>query len=269
MPVKTMARPRSSAASITSASRIEPPGWITAVAPASAAAMQPVGEGEEGVGGHDRALGAAAALARSLRGVLALSGGDARGIDAAHLPGADADRGARPWHRRWRSTSRAWRRGRRRAGRRSSALVGARLVTTLRSRAADAAGVARLHQKPAGQRPHDQPRRRRVGHAAGQQQAQVLLRREQRRAPRHRRPGAITTSVKRSPSAAAVAGVQRPVHRDDAAEGRDRIAGERALARPSARSSRHRHAAGIGVLDDDDRRLVELGRTARRRRRCR
>src|SRR6476620_5538192 len=37
-PVKTMARPFSSAAAITSASRIEPPGWTTAVAPASAAA---------------------------------------------------------------------------------------------------------------------------------------------------------------------------------------------------------------------------------------
>ena len=57
MPVKTIASPASSAAAITSSSRIEPPGWITAVAPASAAVQQAVGEGEEGVGGHDRALG--------------------------------------------------------------------------------------------------------------------------------------------------------------------------------------------------------------------
>ena len=40
MPVNTIARSRSSAAAITSASRIEPPGWITAVAPASAADVQ-------------------------------------------------------------------------------------------------------------------------------------------------------------------------------------------------------------------------------------
>ena len=34
MPVKTMAMPRSSAAAITSSSRMLPPGWITATAPA-------------------------------------------------------------------------------------------------------------------------------------------------------------------------------------------------------------------------------------------
>ena len=39
MPVSTMASPAASAAAITSSSRSEPPGWITAVAPASAAAI--------------------------------------------------------------------------------------------------------------------------------------------------------------------------------------------------------------------------------------
>ena len=34
MPVKTIARPAASAAAITSSSRTDPPGWITAVAPA-------------------------------------------------------------------------------------------------------------------------------------------------------------------------------------------------------------------------------------------
>ena len=38
MPVKTMAMPASSAAAITSSSRIEPPGWMTAVAPFAATA---------------------------------------------------------------------------------------------------------------------------------------------------------------------------------------------------------------------------------------
>ena len=45
LPVKTMAMPRSSAAAITSSSRIEPPGWIIAVAPASAAAISPSANG--------------------------------------------------------------------------------------------------------------------------------------------------------------------------------------------------------------------------------
>ena len=36
MPVKSIAMPCSSAAAITSSSRIEPPGWITAAMPASA-----------------------------------------------------------------------------------------------------------------------------------------------------------------------------------------------------------------------------------------
>ncbi len=47
MPVNTMASPASSAASITSASRIAPPGWITAVAPASAIACNPSGKGKK------------------------------------------------------------------------------------------------------------------------------------------------------------------------------------------------------------------------------
>ena len=74
MPVKTMARPRSSAAAITSSSRIEPPGWITAVAPASAAASEAVGEREEGVGGDHRALGQRLRQARGLRGFGGLAG---------------------------------------------------------------------------------------------------------------------------------------------------------------------------------------------------
>ena len=47
MPVKTMARPASSAAAMTSSSRTEPPGWITAVAPASTAASRPSAKGKK------------------------------------------------------------------------------------------------------------------------------------------------------------------------------------------------------------------------------
>ena len=81
---------------MTSSSRIEPPGWMTAVAPASIADKQPVGEGEEGVGGDDRALGQRLGQAGGLGRVERLARGDARGIDAAHLAGADADGGAVP-----------------------------------------------------------------------------------------------------------------------------------------------------------------------------
>ena len=42
-----MARPFSSAAATTSSSRTEPPGWITAVAPASATASRPSAKGKK------------------------------------------------------------------------------------------------------------------------------------------------------------------------------------------------------------------------------
>ena len=46
MPVNTIATPAASAAAITSASRSEPPGWMTAVAPASIAATRPSANGK-------------------------------------------------------------------------------------------------------------------------------------------------------------------------------------------------------------------------------
>ena len=45
-PVNTIAIPSRSAAAITSSSRVEPPGWATAVAPACAAASIPSGNGK-------------------------------------------------------------------------------------------------------------------------------------------------------------------------------------------------------------------------------
>src|SRR6476660_926238 len=46
-PVKIIAIPCSSAALTTSASRMEPPGWMTAVMPACAAAARPARNGEK------------------------------------------------------------------------------------------------------------------------------------------------------------------------------------------------------------------------------
>src|SRR6266704_2822148 len=47
MPVNTIASPSRSAAAMTSVSRTEPPGWITAVAPALAASSTPSGNGKK------------------------------------------------------------------------------------------------------------------------------------------------------------------------------------------------------------------------------
>ncbi len=84
MPVNTIAMPCSSAAAITSSSRIEPPGWITAVMPACGGVVDAVAEREEGIRGHHRARDREARM-------LGLDRGDARGVDAAHLAGADTD----------------------------------------------------------------------------------------------------------------------------------------------------------------------------------
>ena len=123
MPVNSIAMPCSSAAAITSASRIEPPGWITAVMPWLGGHVDAVAEREEGVRGHHRAAHLELRRPR-------LDGGDAAGIDAAHLAGADADRRARRARTRWRWTSRTWPRARRTAGRRSSCVRGLRACVT-------------------------------------------------------------------------------------------------------------------------------------------
>ncbi len=56
--------------------------------------QQAIGEGEEGVGSDHRAFGQRRRELHLLGRVFRLAGGDARGIDTAHLSGADADRGA-------------------------------------------------------------------------------------------------------------------------------------------------------------------------------
>ena len=92
-PVNTMAMPCSSAALITSSSRIEPPGWITAVAPASIAASSPSANGKERVGGDHRAFGQRLGELQLARAASSPCGRDARRIDPAHLSRADADGG--------------------------------------------------------------------------------------------------------------------------------------------------------------------------------
>ena len=94
MPVKTIARPASSAAAITSSSRIEPPGWITAVAPASTAASRPSAKGKKASEATAEPIVRGSRPAGFLGRVLRLPGGDAGGFEPVHLAGADPGGGA-------------------------------------------------------------------------------------------------------------------------------------------------------------------------------
>ena len=114
--------------------------------------------------------------------------------------------------------------------------------------------VAPLHQEPARHLPPGQPRRPRIRQAAGHQQPQVLLRREDpRRALRdlgrdHHLGENLRDRRRRRL-------VQHPVERDDAAESRHPVAVEgRLVGLQQARPPRH--AAGVGVLDDRAGRAV-------------
>jgi hypothetical protein len=88
-PVKTMASPAASAAAITSASLTDPPGWITAVAPASAAARRPSGKGKKASEATTEPSRASRA-AQFLGHAAGLERGDGGAVEPAHLPGADA-----------------------------------------------------------------------------------------------------------------------------------------------------------------------------------
>ena len=87
MPVNTIAIPAASAAAMTSASRIEPPGWMTAVAPASIAATSPSAKGKKASEATTEPLRARRRPAGSARRVLGLARGDrARNRRATSAP---------------------------------------------------------------------------------------------------------------------------------------------------------------------------------------
>ena len=94
MPVKTIASPASSAAAITSSSRIEPPGWITAVAPASTAASSPSAKGKKASDATAEPIVRGSAQPAFSAASLRLPGGDPRRFEPVHLAGADAGGGA-------------------------------------------------------------------------------------------------------------------------------------------------------------------------------
>ena len=130
----------------------------------------------------------------------------------------------------------------------------------LQRRLVEDAAVAVLHQEPARDRADGQRSRARIGQRAGDQQPQVLLRRDDRQR--------LVVGLRRDDDLgedlddlSRRRGVEAAVQRDDAAEGRDRIAGERLFV-GLEQGRADRDAAGVGVLDDGDRRAfgrIELG----------
>ncbi len=92
MPVKTIVTLWASAASITSWSRMEPPGWMTAVAPAAIAARRPSAKGIEGFRSNRRTLRQWLDKAHGLGSIFRLLRSDAGRVHAAHLTGADTGR---------------------------------------------------------------------------------------------------------------------------------------------------------------------------------
>ena len=118
--------------------------------------------------------------------------------------------------------------------------------------ARDPAIVAILMEDPAGNHADRLPGARRIGQTIDQQQTQILLRREQlaRAFVGTRRDHDFGEDMADRLCRGAV---QRPVDRDNPAERRDAVTGERRIP-GGAQAVAARHAARIGMLDDDDRR---------------
>ena len=237
----------------TSSSRIEPPGWMTASAPALAASSTPSRNGKN----------ASEATTEPASGARALRDRDPHRIDARHLAGADPERapvagehdrvrldvlGDAPreveiaqlggGRRRFEATCPSAAAG----GSRRASGPGSR-PTTLRSSTAPAAS------------PADSP---------ASEQAQVLLRRQQRE--RFGREGRRDHALEEGlGQLARQLLVDRTVDRHDAAERRHRVGVARAAVRRRRRPPGDRDAARVVVLDDRHRRRRELGDDAHRR----
>ena len=125
----------------------EPPGWMIAVTPACDRRAR----GRPRTGRRRRdAITAPVELEVRAR----LLDRDPHRIDAAHLAGADADRGEVLRRARSRSSARACRPARRTAGRPTRSSVGLRSVTTSISSRASRSAVAVLHEQAAAHAPH-------------------------------------------------------------------------------------------------------------------
>ena len=131
MPVNTIAMPCSSAAAMTSSSRLRAAGLDDGLDAVFGGDVEAVAKREERVGGHHRALRRRASRPPPS---WPRRGSNTR---ATHLSRADADASCLRARRRWRSISRTCTRATRTTGPRARAGVGLRFVTTRRSAALD------------------------------------------------------------------------------------------------------------------------------------
>ena len=251
-PVKLIARPWRSHASITSASRIEPPGWTIAEMLAAAACSMLSANGKN-------ASLASTAPRRSWPGAPRLHERQVDGVDAARLPGAEPDElGAAREHDRVRA------RHRDHLPREPQRLDLGRGRPASRDRLPRRCllGDVALREPPWADGAQTPAVPGRHVRAAQAHDAQVLLGRERRLHPgrelrgRHALDELTRQRLRRL-------GVQRAVERDDPAVRRQRIRRERLRVRLRQRRGA-RHAARLVVLR---RSRTPGSRTARRARR--
>ena len=155
---------------------------------------------------------------------------------------------ADPWHRRWRWTSRAWRRGRRRRDRCARHRLARAWSRPSASMSSTTALSRDCTSKPPATELTSMPCARGSGRPPVSSRRRFFLAPTMAIASSSA-SGAMMTSVKISVIGARGFGVELAVQRHDAAEGRDRVAGQR-LAIGVEQRDALRHAAGIGVLDD-------------------
>ena len=207
------------------------------MAPASIATSRPSANGKNASDATTEPLVSGAGSFSFLRGILRLARGDARGIDAAHLAGADADGGAvLGIDDGVRLHVLGDAEGKAQIG--ELGVVGARLVTILSCMSSTTALSRDCTSKPPATDFTVKPAGARIGQAAGEQQPQILLRRDDRDRLLGR-VGRDDHLGENLGDGARRLGIERAVERDDAAEGRRRIAGQR-LAIGVEQSSRLR-----------------------------
>ncbi len=245
--------PCSSAAAIDSASRIEPPGWMTDERARLGRLVDAVAEREEGVGGDRRTGQRRARLARrrsapSRRATSGRRRSPSVRPSAANTMAFDLT----CLQTRQAKSQIAQLGGRGRA-------LGDDLGVGRRRRVA----IARLDQE-AARHAAQLDGARRVAGRSRREQAEVLLGRQQHQRLRRerRRDDALEERLGELPTELSV---DRAIHRHDAAEGRDRIGLPRPAIRLGDARLRDGGAAGRVVLDDGGGRFAELGAEAQRR----
>ena len=232
---------------MTSSSRIDPPGWITAVAPASMQASMPSANGKNASDATTEPLVSGSASFSSAAASCALRAAMRAEFDPAHLAGADADGreilgiddgvrlhvlgDAEGEHQVAHLVFR-----RRPFGR------------NLQHHVVDHGIVAALHQQSTGNSFGGEADRARIGQAAGEQQPQI--------APLGDHGNRVFGRIGRDNDLGEDFGdrlrglrIQRLVQCDDAAIGRGRVAGERAEI-GGGEIGPFGDAARVGVLDD-------------------